>query len=548
MSIRLLPAKYPASFPVNSEVNANDYHEQYWHSLYYFNIYRLIISVSLVVITWKFQFSNFGAHHYILFLYTGLGHAFFSCLSLLLTKFRYPGFNRQLIIQVIGDIIFFSIMLYASGGLQSGLGVLLLVSLAGAGLISRGRMAFLFASIAIISLLLQEIYSLLTVNAYSIQYSQAALLSMAYFAVAWLAHQLSKHAWISEQLAQERSIDLANMAQVNQLVIQDLQEGVLVIDKQGNIRQQNAYAEKLLSLRTQVNNTGLPKLSDSAPEIANRLASWQGNHNITFDLLRLHPSNALIRTRFVPIHSDSRNGVVIFLEDMDHIQAQLQQLKLAALGRLTAGIAHEIRNPLSAINHAAELLEEECATNCGNSRLVRIICDNTQRLNKIVQDVLQLNRRNISNPETINVQDFIQQFLEEFCHTENITMNTFILNSSENYLINFDRDHLNQVLWNLCRNAWRHCRKQAGSIHIKLFANSNENNVQLDIIDDGPGIDPHQLKQIFEPFYTTVASGTGLGLYTAREICEANHASLECLKDSDGGHFRIIAKSNQPCL
>jgi two-component system sensor histidine kinase PilS (NtrC family) len=98
-------------------------------------------------------------------------------------------------------------------------------------------------------------------------------------------------------------------------------------------------------------------------------------------------------------------------------------------------------------------------------------------------------------------------------------MNTFILNSSEKYLINFDRDHLNQVLWNLCRNAWRHCRKQAGSIHIKLVANLNKNNVQLDIIDDGPGIDPHQFKQIFEPFYTTVASGTGLGLYS-REIAK----------------------------
>ncbi len=548
MSIHLSPAKYPTSLSVNSEVNTHDYHDQYWHSLYYFNIYRLIISISIVMITWKFQFSDFGSHHYTLFLYMGSGHALFSSLSLLLTKLRHPSFNWQLIIQVIGDIIFFSVMLYASGGLQSGLGVLLLVSIAGAGLISRGRMAFFFASIAIISLFLQETYSLLTVNAYSTQYSQAALLSMAYFAVAWLAHQLSRHAWISEQLAQERSIDLANMAQVNQLVIQDLQEGVLVIDKQGNIRQQNAYAAKLLSLSTPVNNTELPKLYDSAPEIAHRLVCWQGNHNISFDLLRLHPSNALIRTRFVPIQSDSRNGVVIFLEDMDHIQAQLQQLKLASLGRLTAGIAHEIRNPLSAINHAAELLEEECATNCGNSRLVRIICDNTQRLNKIVQDVLQLNRRNISNPGIINANDFIQQFLEEFCHTENITINTFMLNSSENYLINFDRDHLNQVLWNLCRNAWRHCRKQAGSIQIKLFTNPNENNVQIDIIDDGPGIDPHQLRQIFEPFYTTVASGTGLGLYTAREICEANRASLEFLKDSEGGHFRIIAKSSQPCL
>ena len=333
------------------------------------------------------------------------------------------------------------------------------------------------------------------------------------------------------------------MAQVNQLVIQDIQEGVLVVDKSGNIRQRNTYAEKLLDLSSPSSKTELLRLSDYVPEIASRLTSWQGDSNINFDLLRLSHNNALVRTRFVPIQADFRNGVVIFLEDMGRIQAQLQQLKLAALGRLTANIAHEIRNPLSAINHAAELLEEEQLANNTNSRLVRIICDNTQRLNKIVQDVLQLNRRNISKLDIVNAHEFIQTFLEEFCHIEKIDINVFILNSSNDYLINFDRDHLNQVLWNLCRNAWRHCHKQAGSIHIELSTGSNKNNIHLDIFDDGPGVDPQQLKQIFEPFFTTAVTGTGLGLYISREMCETNHASLEYIESSTGGHFRIICKS-----
>lgn len=465
---------------------------------------------------------------------------------MLFIKLRHPGFNWQLALQVSSDIVFFTIMLYASGGLQSGLGVLLLVSLAGAGLISRGRLALFFASMATIGLLLQETYSVLTVDFYSAQYSQAGLLSLAYFAVAWLAHQLAQYTLASEQLAKERSVDLANMAQVNQLVIQDIQEGVLVVDKSGNIRQRNTYAEKLLDLSPSSSKTEALRLSDHLPEIAGRLASWQGDSTINFDLLRLSHSNALVRTRFVPIQSDFRNGVVIFLEDMGRIQAQLQQLKLAALGRLTANIAHEIRNPLSAINHAAELLEEDQLTNNTNSRLVRIICDNTQRLNKIVQDVLQLNRRNISKLDVVNASEFIRAFLEEFCYVEKIDRNTFLLNFAHDYLIHFDRDHLNQILWNLCRNAWRHCRKQAGSIHIQLSTGSDENNIHLDIFDDGPGVDPQQLKQIFEPFFTTASSGTGLGLYIAREMCETNHASLEYIENPTGGHFRITCKITDP--
>lgn len=465
---------------------------------------------------------------------------------MLLIKLRYPSINWQLTIQIIGDIIFFSVMLYASGGIQSGLGDLLLVSLAGAALINRGHLMLFFASIATISVLLQETYSLLTIDSYPVQYAQAALLSMTYFAVACLARQLAKHILVSEQLAKEHSIDLANMVQVNQLVIQDLQEGILVGDKYGNIRQRNTVAEKLLNLDSSTHQTELLKLSDYVPEIANRLTSWQGDSNINFDLLRLNHSNALVRIRFLPIQSDSRNGVVIFLEDMERIQAQLQQSKLAVLGRLTANIAHEIRNPLSAINHAAELLEEEQAKNTTNARLLRIIRDNTQRLNKIVQDVLQLNRRNIYEQEAIDIREFIERFLEEFCHTENIDMNVFTLDSSKNYWINFDRDHLNQVLWNLCRNAWRHCHKQAGSIRIEFSTGLNENNIQLDIIDDGPGVDSQQLKQIFEPFFTTATNGTGLGLYIAREMCETNHALLEYIEGSANGHFRITAASGQP--
>lgn len=549
MSTSLYPSphKHSLFWPLESGATVADYTGQYWRSLYYFNCFRFVIGSGLLIVSWQSEFASLGSYHYQLFLYAGIGHVLFSGLFMLLIRLRLPGFNRQLAIQVISDIAFFSLMLYASGGLQSGLGVLLLVSLAGAGLISRGRLALFFASIATISLLLQETYSLWTIDHYAAQYSQAGLLSMAYFAVAWLAYRLAKYTLASEQLAKERDIDLANMAQVNQLVIQDLQEGVLVVDQYGYTRQRNAYAERLFDLNSSADKAERLKLSDCMPELANRLNSWQGDSSISFDLLRLAHSNALVRTRFLPIQADSRNGVVIFLEDMGRIQAQLQQLKLAALGRLTANIAHEIRNPLSAINHAAELLEEQLESNT-DPRLVRIICDNTRRLNKIVQDVLQLNRRNIAKPDLIDLHEFMRKFLEEFCHAERMDRNVFVLRNSNHHWVSFDRDHLNQVLWNLCRNAWRHCCKQADSVRIELSVAANENNVYLDIVDDGPGIDPQQVKQIFEPFFTTAAGGTGLGLYIARELCETNQASLDYIEGSSGGYFRIIFQSNQSCL
>lgn len=541
------PIKQPLSSHPAPARNDAGIASHYWRSLTYFNIYRLLIGVSLLIVTLKAGFIDFGTHQYTLFLYACYGHFISSGISMVLIKWRIPAFDWQLIIQVFSDIAFFSLMLYASGGLQSGLGVVLLVTLAGAGLISRGRLALFFAAVATISLLLLETYSWLTIQSHQAQFSQAGLISMAYFAVAWLAFRLSKRTIASEQLAQERGIDLANMAQVNQLVIQDLQEGVLVVDRHGFIRQRNGYAEKLLDLKPVSGSAERLKLSDSVPEIADRLASWQNNSNIQFDLLRLAHRNALVRTRFHSIQADFRNGVVIFLEDMGRVQVQLQQLKLAALGRLTVNIAHEIRNPLSAINHAAELLGEEQLEANLDSRLVRIICENTQRLNKIVNDVLQLNRSNVAKPEVFDAQDYIRRFLEGFCDTEKIDNGVFILSDSKDQRIFFDRDHFNRVLWNLCRNAWRHCRQQAGSVRIHLEKAINGSDLCIDIIDDGAGVDPQQTKQLFEPFFTTTSGGTGLGLFIARELCEDNQASLDYVEGSASGHFRIICKMKELC-
>lgn len=522
------------------ELSESSHSEQRWRLLQYFCIYRLLIGCALILVAWNFNQTGFGVYRYMPFIHTVAGYVLFSCLCIGLTRFRFSTLDWQLFFQICGDILFFAFMLYTSGGIQSGLGGLALISLAVAGLIGRGRMALFFSSIATISLLLQEVYASITITSYSAQYTQAGLLSMAYFAVAWLAQQLAKTTLQSEKLAKERGVDLANMSQVNQLIIQELTEGILVVDEDENIRQSNALAETMLNIDLSSHRANFLKISELPPELVHLISNWQKKWNVGHtEVLRISCTNTLTHVRWVPIQSTTHNGAVIFLEDMSRLEAQLQQLKLAALGRLTANIAHEIRNPLSAINHATELLQENDNVTSSDTRLMHIISDNTRRLNKIVQDILQLNRKPTSNPIVINGYLFIENFLDEFCLGKRINRNIFSFNGIRNHQITFDSDHLNQILWNLCSNALRYCTQQENSIRINLSIDAQKNNTILDIIDDGAGLDVQKRKQIFEPFYTTSSKGTGLGLFIVRELCEANHSVIEFIENSGGAHFRI---------
>jgi two-component system sensor histidine kinase PilS (NtrC family) len=216
---------------------------------------------------------------------------------------------------------------------------------------------------------------------------------------------------------------------------------------------------------------------------------------------------------------------------------QSRQLKLAALGRLTANIAHEIRNPLAAISHAAELLAEE-NRQPGRDRLNRIIRDNAKRLDRMVKDVLELNRRDRVQAEPIRVASFLEIFVDDLVQNEGYRREVFRVEADADAVVDFDRVHLNQILWNLARNAWRHSQQRPDSIQITLARSGGR--VELRVIDDGPGVPEHLRGQLFEPFFTTYSSGTGLGLYIARELCAANGAELVYGDRSQGAEFRIV--------
>src|SRR5258706_12647190 len=381
-------------FPVQRFTSERrQYGDAFWRPLFYFNAYRLASALVLVAaVVMLADDIPFGSNSRHLYLYTDAGYIIFSLLAFVAIVPRRPYFTIQLSVQICADILFITVLMYASGGISSGLGLLLLVSLAAVGLISRGRLTLFFAALATIAVLTEQTYQVIFLTGSTAQYAQAGLLSIGFFATGWLAHSLAKRAVAIEAIVAQREIDLANLGQGNQLVIQDMQDGVLVVDERGVIRQINSRAEAILGPLRRSHREVL--LQDYAPTLAARLEQWRRDPGSGFDPLRTVQTHKPTAARFVQAGISRNVGFVIFLEDLTPVQQQAQQPKLASLGRLTANIAHEIRNPLSAINHATELLLEETALRSpSHARMLQIIHDNTQRLDRMVQDVLKLNRR-----------------------------------------------------------------------------------------------------------------------------------------------------------
>jgi len=516
----------------------------HWHSLLYFNFYRLIVAfVLLGSVVWLSDSIPFGSYNWGVFLYTDLIYIALTVVAFLPILLRQPAFNLQLSAYVALDVVAVTLMLHASGGVTSGLGLLLLPSLAAAGLMAMGRLTLFYAALASIGILGEQLYEVLFLGGNTALFLQVGLMSAGYFATAWLGHSLASRAVAIEAIVAQREVDLASMAEINKLIIQDMQDGVLVVDEEGVVRQINTRAEQVLGPVALDQDT---KLDAYSPKLAANLEDWTRNRSVRAEPMQTPDGGRSIAPRFRTVGQGRSAGVVVFLEDLSRVQRQAQQMKLASLGRLTANIAHEIRNPLSAINHAAELLIEETNQASGEMRLLQIIHDNTQRLDRMVQDVLRLNRRDRALRETFSVVDYLRTFVGQFAEIEKVDDGVIRIDARIEPEVTFDRSHLNQIMWNLCRNALRYCRKQAGSIVLSVQRTGRTGSIELSVKDDGVGVAEALRGNLFEPFFTTASSGTGLGLYIAREICEANSATLEYVDNSSGGaQFSVLFKGAQ---
>jgi len=513
-----------------------------WKPLRLLTFYRVILAGLLTVLYFTISGDTaLGMMAPGLYGLTCIGYLLFSLLAGFAARLRWPGYELQAVSQVFVDIGVITLLIHTSGGLASGLGILLIISVATGSILLPGRMAFMFAAAATLAVMGEHIYSHVLLDMpRSTGYTQVGLLGVALFAAAGLTYLLARRIKESEALAQRRGVDIANLARLNAHIVQRLQAGIIVTDHHYKILLINDTARKLLDAPGA--QAGQP-LGSLSPTLFRKLLDWQHAPARQPALFKSTANAASILPQFTRLGSSNGLGALIFLEDMAAMEKQAQQIKLASLGRLTASIAHEIRNPLGAISHATQLLSEQNVLADEDRRLMAIIGDNTSRVNVIVENILQLSRPNSSIPQTLRLADWLENFAEEFAHSgkclpSQISCSVIPVNIE----ICMDPSLLHQVVWNLCQNAIHHNRASAAT-RLQLVAGLTAipGAVHLDIIDNGPGIDPDMTDKIFEPFFTTHSSGTGLGLYIAREICESNDAHLEYRAVAGGGScFRII--------
>ena len=512
------PLRYPELFLPPEERTP----ESFWTSLRYFNLYRIAVATLFLSLTLVYGDSlSLGSHGLQIFRYTCLGYLLVAIVFQGVLRNLHDQFNLQLSLHVGLDVVAITLLMYASGGFRSGLGVMLVISLIAAAIVAPRRLSYLYAALAAIALLLEQGYWVLAHDVAPTNFLQPALLAMGCFATAGVTSWLAQRVAANEALARQRGRSLETQTRVNQLVIQDMHDGVVVLDRAGRVVQHNPQAQRLLGEQRLL---GAP--------IAELLPGF--GQATDFEVRGRNLGVRMLDSGTEELFS------VLFLEDTTRSREQAQQLKLAALGRLTANIAHEIRNPLAAISHAAELLSEE-RREADRVRLTRIIHDNTQRLERLVSDVLQLNRRDRRSSERIRLQPWLMAFIEEFVANESVPPERFTVETPRETTIEFDPGHLHQVLWNLLRNAVRHARSEPRSVRIAVREIADR--VELSVIDNGPGVPRSSQGQLFEPFFTTDSKGTGLGLYLARELCAANRALLEYVHAGSGAHFRMVART-----
>jgi two-component system sensor histidine kinase PilS (NtrC family) len=532
-----IPSQYDDMFPDHERLDALT-----WKPLRLLTFYRVILAGLLLVLFFAIgDISILGRQDPTLYSITCSLYLGFSLVSGFTARLRHPGYVLQASTQVLVDIVALTLLIHASGGQSSGLGILLIVSVATGSVLLPGRMAFLFAAVAAIAIMGEQAYSTLVIlEPRTTDYTQMGLLGVALFATAGLTYLLTRRVYESEALAKRHAISIANLAQLNAHIVQRLQAGIIVTDHEHRIRLINKTARKLLN--APATKEGQP-LNTLSPELFHLLQDWRKSPDQEPTLLDTGPASPKVLPHFKLLGTAEGIGSLIFLEDMGAMKKQAQQNKLASLGRLTASIAHEIRNPLGAISHATQLLNESEALSAGDERLMAIISNHTQRVNTVIKNVLQLSRPDTSMPQRIELKAWLKNFIEEFilsghCGASQISFTA----KPEDIAIYMDPSLLHQVIWNLCQNAAQHSAQEPQAVRIRLIAGQSETSgaPTLDIIDNGPGIKDELSDSIFEPFFTTGNSGTGLGLYIAREICESSEAHLDYLPlPGEGSCFRI---------
>lgn len=511
-----------------------------WRPLILLNSFRTLLASVFFFLAFSDNLIHpLGVSNPRLFFHASMIYLALSLVFWFLHTRRHPAYTIQVYISAVSDILLLTVLMHSSGGIQSGLGVLLVLTIAICSITLGSRSALGIAALASIIILSEQIFTNLFLLR-TTSYPAAGLLGITYFATAIIFQFLARRVRESEELAQIRGIDLANLAQLTEHIIQRMQTGVLVVDESGNTRLINEAAAQMLGIRDTNANINILQ---AAPELAEQWQLWLAQSDYHVETIQLNRNSIDISPRFAGIGSNASGGTLIFLQDMAAMAQQAQQLQLASLGRLTASIAHEIRNPLGAISHAGQLLAESEELDPNDARLSKIIIDHSSRLNTIVENIMSVSRRRPSQVELFNLKEYLDRFVTDFATGMGTPKEVFHVEiQPEDTQVRFDTGHLHQILTNLCDNGLRHSRQSSQTIKVTLRGGieAGSSRPHLDILDAGPGVSKEASQHLFEPFFTTEVRGTGLGLYLSRELAEGNQAHLNYLHQDDGhGFFRL---------
>jgi two-component system, NtrC family, sensor histidine kinase PilS len=514
-----------------------------WRVLTLVNLFRLLAALLLTTMFLAISPTRVGQSYPELFIGTIAAYFAYALLSIATVKRRWPEVNIQTMAGLCVDVVAIAALTYASGGTTSGLASLMVLPIGAMSFLVRQRLALMFAAVATLAVLVQQTLTTLAAGADGSDFASAGIVGALIFIVTLGVGPLARNLRESEERVRQREVDVANLAELNQFIVQHLRESILVVDAHDTIRLINESAALLLNGASVPQGTPLGEVS---PRLLYLLESWRRRSDdwqLTTMTMLASDGGSLVQPHFVSLDSSGKGPTLVFLEDTTLILERVQQSKLAALGRLSASIAHEIRNPVGAMSHAAQLLAEAPSLSAQERRLTDIITNNGERVSTIINNVLQLSRRDTTRPERIELNAWAQEFLAEFRQTSEVGERAIRFDPAGELDVRVDPSHLYQLLWNLCENALKYGRRDDNDAPVELRTGriTTSDRPFLEIVDRGPGIAQADAERIFEPFFTGSKGGTGLGLFIARELAQCNRATLIYEPRTGGGSiFRVV--------
>ncbi len=506
-----------------------------------YNLYRIVLGIILLFSFYlRDSSTTLGIVNQTLFVQLCVFYFMLNVMSLLphLLRLSKKMENHFFVAILIVDILTLVMISYTCGGVSSGMAHLLIVPVATSSIIFNTRLSVFFAAIGSIGAIYSEGYLSLTFLQSGNYFIQVGLLGLTLFATSLSLQYLGNRIRVKEAINKIQAANIESLREINQQIIQRMQPGIVVAEQNGRLLNYNNSAKKLLNFNDgEGSNPTLPL------PLFNQMETWKKNNSIRPKPLLLEVNTPEIQANFTYLHSQDAANILIFLEDNSRLSSRAQHLKLMSLGRLTASIAHEVRNPLHAISHACQLLNESSTLLDQEKRLLDIILIHTQRVNSIIQNILELSRHHQTVPEVLDSKSWLEKFLTRFSNSYKEAIDVALKVVPEEIAIRFNPGQLEQLLTNLCDNGLRYSHKQTGKylLAIEVSILDHSQAPVLDVIDYGPGPPTEQEEQVFEPFYTTESSGIGLGLFICKEICEANEARIFFRRTQDNKScFRIV--------